>query len=337
MDLSGTCPLTGASLYTKVTGGWLIGTLDSLKVGDSIVLAFEEENDTAQPVWVVKLGTEDTETGQTDSGQTETGTDDKTEADDKTGTDEKTGADDKTGTVNEAGNGTSGLGTDAQNAGTAGNIQIQGTDLSTLQQALEDGTSSGTGSLSGSDGSTVDSALTDEEEETVSYAVDTAVYLSIIPQNTMTVTASVDEQDILSLQTGLEAQIDVDALPGESYTGTVTRIARTSSSSSGGNSKYEMEITLTRQENMLDGMNVSASIQTGEKADVLTVPADALSEENGKTVVYTSYDEKNEELGSPAEVETGVSDGENVEILSGLEEGDGYYYLYADSIRYNFL
>ena len=37
-----------------------------------------------------------------------------------------------------------------------------------------------------------------------------------------------------------------------------------------------------------------------------------------------------------AQVETGASDGQTVEILSGLERGDEYYYRYADSVRYEF-
>ena len=37
------------------------------------------------------------------------------------------------------------------------------------------------------------------------------------------------------------------------------------------------------------------------------------------------------------EVETGMSDGERVEIRSGLQAGDAYYYRYADTVTYHFL
>ena len=44
-------------------------------------------------------------------------------------------------------------------------------------------------------------------------------------------------------------------------------------------------------------------------------------EEESGVYVYTSYDEETETFGGLLEVTTGLSDGENVEILSGLSEG----------------
>ncbi len=41
--------------------------------------------------------------------------------------------------------------------------------------------------------------------------------------------------------------------------------------------------------------------------------------------------------GGLVEMETGVSDGELVEILSGLSLGDSFYYRYADTVTYSFL
>ena len=63
----------------------------------------------------------------------------------------------------------------------------------------------------------------------------------------------------------------------------------------------------------------------------------ALAEEGGRTYIYTACDEKNESLLNPVEVTTGISDGENVEILSGLAEGDTYCYYYAGDVQYNFV
>lgn len=53
--------------------------------------------------------------------------------------------------------------------------------------------------------------------------------------------------------------------------------------------------------------------------------------------VYTAYDEREDSLSGLVEVETGVSDGEVVEILSGLSLGDSFYYRYADTVTYSFL
>ena len=81
-------------------------------------------------------------------------------------------------------------------------------------------------------------------------------------------------------------------------------------------------------------MNGTVCFPRSEGQAVLTVPLAALTEEGNRTVVFTAYDEEKDELLSPVTVQTGVSDGTYVEILSGLDPGDTYYYRYADSISY---
>ena len=61
---------------------------------------------------------------------------------------------------------------------------------------------------------------------------------------------------------------------------------------------------------------------TEEKEDVLYVSRKAIVEENGKTYVYRKTALGGREL---AEVETGITNGVDIEILSGLEEGDTIY------------
>ena len=63
-------------------------------------------------------------------------------------------------------------------------------------------------------------------------------------------------------------------------------------------------------------------------------PLAALAEEGSRTLVYTAYDPETDQLLSPVEVQTGLSDGTDVEILSGLSVGDAYCYRYADAISY---
>ena len=64
------------------------------------------------------------------------------------------------------------------------------------------------------------------------------------------------------------------------------------------------------------------------------MPLAALVEDGTRTLVYTAYNEETDELLSPVEVQTGVSDGTDVEILSGLSVGDTFYYRYADEVSY---
>ena len=87
---------------------------------------------------------------------------------------------------------------------------------------------------------------------------------------------------------------------------------------------------------MLSGMNATATIILSTTNDVLTIPADALVERGNETFVYTGFDEESETLLDPVAVTVGNSDGENVEILSGLAEGQTYYYAYYDTLEVSF-
>ena len=148
----------------------------------------------------------------------------------------------------------------------------------------------------------------------------------------MTMEIVVDELDIRYLQVGMTAQVRIDALGGEKYTAAITEIGNTGTSN-GGSSKYTVELTMDRADNMLSGMNATATIVLATVSDVLTIPADALVEQGNETIVYTAYDEENERLLSPVIVKVGRSDGENVEILEGLAAGQTYYYAYYDTLE----
>lgn len=152
----------------------------------------------------------------------------------------------------------------------------------------------------------------------------------------MTVQIQVDELDIRTLETGMEATVTLDALPGSSFTGAITSI-NPYGENSGGNTKYTVTVTLPRDEKMLSGMNASVKITTSVSGTVPTVPAAAVVFDAGKSWLYTGYNEKTDTLTDPVEIQTGLSDGSLVELLSGLPEGSSFYYRYADSIEYSFV
>ena len=167
--------------------------------------------------------------------------------------------------------------------------------------------------------------------QTQLYSLDGDVLLTVTPLDTMTVTIAVDEKDIASVKTGMTAQLTMNALPDETFEGQVTRVSQTGSGN-GGSSKFDVEITLSRESDMLPGMSATAELTLYEKMDVLTLPVAALRDEGGKTLVYTGKDKKTGEPANPVEVTTGLSDGENVEILSGIDSGTTVYYLYYDTV-----
>ena len=169
-----------------------------------------------------------------------------------------------------------------------------------------------------------------EEEEFTLYATDTALIAEVIPQNTMTLEITVDEADVLKLQTGQTATVTVDALTGQSFTATVASVS-SSGTYNGGSSKFTVELTMERGADMLAGMNATATVEMETQSNVVYLPVAALVELESKTVVYTGYDKNKEELTDPVEVTVGISDGENVQILTGLTENDTYYYAYYDT------
>lgn len=170
------------------------------------------------------------------------------------------------------------------------------------------------------------------EEVFVPYSLTTVEVASVTAQKEMTLQIQVDEQDILKLQPGQTVSVTVDALTGQIFTGTITDVGNTGTNS-GGSSKFTVELTMERAEGMLAGMHATATISLDSARTVLTVPVAALTEQENKTVLYTGYDEKTRTLINPVEVTLGLSDGETVELLSGLSEGDTYYYSYYDTLE----
>ena len=167
------------------------------------------------------------------------------------------------------------------------------------------------------------------------YGLDMAQIASVTPQDTMTLDITIDELDITALQVGMTAQVKIDALGGEKYPAAITQIGNTGASN-GGSSKYTVELTMDRRENMLSGMTATAAIVLSTADDVLTIPAAALVENGDQTIVYTGYDEEHDLLLAPVTVRTGCSDGETVEVLEGLAAGQTYYYAYYDTLEISF-
>lgn len=154
----------------------------------------------------------------------------------------------------------------------------------------------------------------------------------VSPQNTMTLEILVDELDIRALEEGMTAQVQIDSLGGVACTATIAAIGNTGSNH-GGSSKFPVVLTMERTERMLSGMNATATVTLSTVSDALTVPAAALVDQGNQALVYTGYDEKKEMLLDPIAVRVGISDGETVEILEGLSEGQTYYYAYYDTLE----
>lgn len=145
-------------------------------------------------------------------------------------------------------------------------------------------------------------------------------------------TLSIDELDISSLAVGQEVQITADAVEGQTYTGVVTEVS-VAGTTSGGITTYPVTVRIDETDGLLPGMNVDAAIVISSADNVLAIPAAAVN--RGDTVLVTAdspsavnaLDQEAPEGYVYVSVETGVSDGSYVEILSGLQEDDTVAYL----------
>ncbi len=146
-------------------------------------------------------------------------------------------------------------------------------------------------------------------------------YFEIINPDTLVFKAAVDEADIAQVKKGQEAEIVLDAYPTEKLSSQVSFISYTSQRSSDGSTVYIVKLPLT--ENDLNkfrlGMNGDAYIKLAEKNNVLTLPIDALSEEDGKWYVQVKNDQGKLEK---KEVYVGLMTDDEAEITGGLDEND---------------
>ena len=225
--------------------------------------------------------------------------------------------------------------TEPSNPG-SGNFPSGGGNWGDMNGTGSMGNMSGMGSIGSSGISGMEGFLPQEEPTVELYGMDMAQIAAVTPQGTMTLEIAVDELDIRALRLGMAAEVKINALGGEKFTAAITSVSNTGANN-GGSSKFTVELTMDRAENMLVGMNASASLVLNTTVDTLTIPASALVEEGTRTLVYTGYDEENQSLTGPVEVTTGVSDGETVQILSGLADGDSYYYAYYDTLEISYI
>ena len=200
----------------------------------------------------------------------------------------------------------------------------------------QDGMPGGSGGMSGGMGGGSGAAMNgaQEAESAPDYIMEETVLCTLTPYDTAEISLTVDELDISRLSIGQPVTVTLDALPGQSFDGSITLIDP-NGSSAGGDTKYTVTVSIARTQDMLEGMNASVTAELACHDGLLLIPAAALYEDAGGTYVYTGTD-KNGEPSGPVAVTTGLSDGTNVEITGGLSDGDSFCYLYSSALEYTF-
>ena len=133
----------------------------------------------------------------------------------------------------------------------------------------------------------------------------------------------VDELDIADITVGQRATAAFDALGGRKIAARVAKINPIGVSRNNV-THYTVTLELDEAQGLMLGMSADVEIISRRADNVLCVPIEAIQVINGEKYVAleTDIDKKSEAVTATRRVTTGVSDGVNIEITSGLSEGD---------------
>ncbi len=132
------------------------------------------------------------------------------------------------------------------------------------------------------------------------------------------IAAQVDEIDVANVKVGQTVEVRFDAFPGEQFGGSLRRLFPAASTQRGSTVYGAIVDFDTRGLQVRPGMAANLKILTIDKKGVLLVPNRALKTVGTRKAVQVISPGPTRDV----VVETGVTDGNNTEIVSGLNEGD---------------
>jgi HlyD family secretion protein len=139
--------------------------------------------------------------------------------------------------------------------------------------------------------------------------------------------ANVVEKDLKELESGNDASVEVDAFPGEKFTG---RIARVSPVLDPATRTAPIEIEIPNPTFRLKpGMYARVGITTQTKKEAMVLPSTAVVDLGGRRGVFQLQND----VAVFRTVQVGTEQGSVVEILSGLKEGDEVISTGAGALR----
>lgn len=160
--------------------------------------------------------------------------------------------------------------------------------------------------------------------------------MTVADLDVMEATVDVDENDVVLVEVGDTARIEIDAFRDRTFLGIVTQIANSAITAGVGtqdevvNFEVKIEVKETDQ-SIRPGMSCDADIETETRKDVYAVPiqsvtARTLPPKEGEEPSNPGNNEPkevvfivNEGIANLVAVETGISDDTYIEIVSGLD------------------
>lgn len=128
---------------------------------------------------------------------------------------------------------------------------------------------------------------------------------------------TVDELQVARLATGQAASVRIDALPGETFTGTLDSLSLEGTLRDGV-TVYEARVSFDGDPRMRSGMSLSATIQVARRENALLIPVEAVYGAGKEASVQVLVNGKPE----ARPVIAGLSNNTYTEVIEGLSEGE---------------
>ncbi len=160
--------------------------------------------------------------------------------------------------------------------------------------------------------------------------------LSVTDVSAMSLVATVDETDVLTVKPGVEADVSLDAVPDASYAGTVTSVDLAPTTSSRGGVSYVVRLSLGGGTTASGdpapaprpGMSAVASLRVLTAKDAVAVPAAAVFRDGNRDAVWVVQNG----VAHRRDVVLGAQGESQVQVASGLAVGERVVVKGADKV-----
>lgn len=143
---------------------------------------------------------------------------------------------------------------------------------------------------------------------------------AVADMNDLIFDGKIDETEVGSLCEGMPVVITIGALQNYSFDATLEYISPKAEENNGINQfQIKAAVSVDTDQMIRSGYSANAEIVLKDASQVLTVPESALEFEDDKIFVQLKKADGSFER---TEITTGLSDGVNIQVLSGLSEGD---------------
>lgn len=135
---------------------------------------------------------------------------------------------------------------------------------------------------------------------------------------------SISEMEIMKLRVGLPVKVTIDALAAIPLTGHITLISPKADNNRGNSKSFKVQIGIDQRgiPGVKSGMTSRISAVMESRRNVLTMPISGLFEEGGRKFAYLVVPGGKSRK---ADIKTGLRNETDVEVVSGLKEGDTVY------------